>query len=36
MVLAYLREKTGSLWPPIGLHALKNFVAFMALFVFKV
>lgn len=36
MVLAYLREKSGSLWPPIGLHALKNFVAFMALFVFKV
>lgn len=36
MVLAYLREKTGSLWAPIGLHALKNFVAFMALFVFKV
>lgn len=36
MVLAYLREKTGSLWSPIGLHALKNFIAFMALFVFKV
>ncbi len=36
MALAYLREKTGSLWAPIGLHALKNFVAFMALFVFKV
>lgn len=36
MVLAYLREKTDSLWAPIGLHALKNFVAFMALFVLKI
>jgi hypothetical protein len=34
MMLVYLREKTGSLWPGIGLHALKNFIAFMALFVF--
>ncbi len=34
LVLVYLREKTGSLWPGIGLHMLKNFVAFMALFVF--
>lgn len=36
MVLVYLREKTGSLWPAIGLHTIKNFVAFMLLFVFKV
>lgn len=36
MVLVTLREKTGSLWPAIGLHAIKNFVAFMLLFVFKV
>lgn len=36
MVLVYLREKTGSLWPAIGLHAIKNFVAFTLLFVFKV
>lgn len=35
MVLAYLREKTGRLWAPIGLHALKNGVAFLALFVFN-
>ena len=33
MVLCYLREKTHSLWPSIGLHVLKNFVAFMFLFV---
>lgn len=35
MVLAYLREKTGRLWAPIGLHALKNGVAFLVLFVFN-
>lgn len=34
LVLVYLREKTGSLWPPIGLHMLKNGIAFMVLFVF--
>jgi membrane protease YdiL (CAAX protease family) len=34
LVLVYLREKTGSLWPCIGLHGLKNLIAFMALFVF--
>lgn len=33
LVLIYLREKTGSLWAGIGLHALKNGVAFVALFV---
>lgn len=33
LALVYLREKTGSIWPCIGLHAFKNFVAFMALFV---
>jgi membrane protease YdiL (CAAX protease family) len=36
VVLVYLRERTGSLWPAIGLHAIKNGVAFMLLFVFKV
>lgn len=36
LVLVYLRERTGSLWPAIGLHAIKNFVAFLLLFVFKV
>lgn len=33
-VLIYLREATGKLWAPIGLHMLKNFIAFLALFVF--
>jgi membrane protease YdiL (CAAX protease family) len=33
LVLIYLREKTGSLWPCICLHALKNGIAFVALFV---
>ncbi len=32
IVLCYLREKTGSLWASMGLHALKNFVAFIFLF----
>ena len=34
LVLIYLREKTGSLWASITLHACKNGVAFAALFVF--
>lgn len=34
-VLCYLREKTGRLWAPILLHALKNFIAFTVLFIFK-
>ncbi|HEX4774799.1 MAG TPA: CPBP family intramembrane glutamic endopeptidase [Candidatus Saccharimonadales bacterium] len=33
LVLIYLREKTGSLWASITLHALKNGIAFVALFV---
>lgn len=36
LVLIYLREKTGSLWASIGLHMLKNCIAFLALFVFHV
>jgi len=32
LVLIYLREKTGSLWASITLHALKNGIAFTALF----
>jgi len=32
MVLCYLREKTGSLWPSIGVHLLKNGLAFVLLF----
>lgn len=34
MVLVSLREKTGRLWAGVGLHALKNGVAFMVLFIF--
>lgn len=33
LVLIYLREKTGSLWPSITLHAIKNGIAFTALFI---
>lgn len=36
MFLCYLREKTDSLWPSIALHALKNLVAFIFLFIMKV
>jgi membrane protease YdiL (CAAX protease family) len=33
LVLVFLREKTGNLWAGITLHAIKNGVAFIALFV---
>jgi membrane protease YdiL (CAAX protease family) len=36
LVLIYLREKTGNLWASITLHALKNGVAFVALFILHV
>ncbi len=36
LVLIYLREKTGSLWASITLHAIKNSIAFMTLFVLNV
>ena len=36
LILIWLREKTGSLWPAIGLHAIKNCIAFLLLFVFNV
>lgn len=36
MFLCFLREKTSSLWPSIGLHALKNLVAFTYLFIIHV
>ncbi len=32
LILCYLREKTGSLWPPIVVHMLKNGLAFFILF----
>jgi membrane protease YdiL (CAAX protease family) len=35
MFLCYLREKTDSLWPSIALHALKNLVAFIVLFIIR-
>lgn len=35
-VLIYLREKTNSLWACIGLHMLKNTIAFLSLFVFHI
>lgn len=34
MVLCYLRERTGSLVPGIGVHMLKNGLAFAVLFIF--
>lgn len=33
LILVYLRLKTGSLWSSIGLHAIKNCLAFIAVFV---
>lgn len=33
IVLIYLRDKTGKLWSSMMLHALKNFIAFVVLFV---
>lgn len=32
MVLCYMRDKTGSLWPGIGIHMIKNGLAFILLF----
>lgn len=32
LVLCYLRERTGSLWPGIGVHMIKNAVAFVVLY----
>lgn len=36
LVLIGLRQKTGSLWAGIGLHFIKNGLAFMAIYIFKV
>lgn len=33
LVLCYVREKTGALWTAIGIHAVKNSLAFIAIFV---
>lgn len=35
LVLCYTREKTGALWACIGIHAVKNCLAFMAVFVIQ-
>ncbi|MFO0920518.1 MAG: CPBP family intramembrane glutamic endopeptidase [Candidatus Saccharimonadales bacterium] len=35
-VLVYIREKSDSIYPTIGIHALKNFFVFLALFVFHI
>jgi membrane protease YdiL (CAAX protease family) len=36
LVLIYLREKTDKLWASMGLHMVKNFIAFAALFLFHI
>ncbi len=36
VVLCYVRETTGSLWPSIFIHAMKNMVAFVYLFIFQI
>ncbi|HET7059761.1 MAG TPA: CPBP family intramembrane glutamic endopeptidase [Candidatus Saccharimonadales bacterium] len=36
LVLIYLREKTGGLWASITLHAIKNGIAFVSLFIIHV
>lgn len=35
LVLCYVREKTGALWACIGIHAIKNGLAFIAVFVIQ-
>ncbi len=36
IVLCFLREKTGSIWAGVLLHALKNFVAFLLIYVYTI
>jgi membrane protease YdiL (CAAX protease family) len=36
LVLVFLREQTGRLWASMGVHGLKNTVAFISLFIFHV
>lgn len=36
LFLVYLRQKTGRLWASIGVHMIKNSLAFAALFIFKI
>ncbi len=35
LILIYIREESDGIWACIGLHALKNTVAFLSIFVFK-
>lgn len=35
LVLCYVREKTGSLWSSIGIHALKNGIVFVNIFILQ-
>ena len=35
VVMCYIREKTGSIWPTIAMHVLKNGVAFTFLYLIK-
>lgn len=36
LVLVYLREKTDRLWASMGVHALKNSIAFISIFIFHI
>lgn len=36
MVMCYVREKTGSIWGTIGMHVIKNGIAFVLLFLVNV
>jgi membrane protease YdiL (CAAX protease family) len=35
MVLCYMREKTGNIWPGVALHAIKNSIAFIGLYLMR-
>ena len=36
LALVYVRERTGRLWGSMGVHALKNTVAFVSIYIFHV
>ncbi len=36
LFLCYLREKTQSIWASVALHGLKNFIAFLYLFIYNI
>lgn len=36
MILVYVRQRSGSLWPGIGIHFIKNGLAFLYLFILKI